>query len=111
MLMEDNLTSGPQLAATLHAPSGALPSDRWTGSTLGKYRIIRRLGHGGMGVVYEAIDPILQRAVAIKVLREGLAAQPDAVRKFLREARTAARLNPGRHRRTVAQTQYHQEQP
>ena len=93
MITEDNFTAGPQLAVTVDAPVGSLPSDRWTGSTLGKYQIIRRLGHGGMGVVYEAIDPILQRAVAIKVLREGLANQPDAVRKFLREARTAARLN------------------
>ena len=46
-----------------------------------------------MGVVYQAVDPILQRAVAIKVLREGIAARPESVRKFLREVRTAARLN------------------
>lgn len=91
--MEGNYTSGPQLAATEPAPEGTLPGDRWTGTTLGKYQILRRLGKGGMGVVYEAIDQVLQRGVAVKVLREGVAFQQEAVRKFLREARLAARLN------------------
>ena len=93
MSTEGNNTGGPDLAVTIHAPIGALPGDRWTGSTLGKYHIVRQLGQGGMGVVYEANDPVLQRSVAIKVLRDGIAGQPEAVRKFLREARTAALLN------------------
>ena len=93
MITEGNTTGAPNLASTLHAPDGSIPSDRWTGTTLGKYHIVRRLGRGGMGVVYEAKDPVLQRSVALKVLRDGIAAQPEAVRKFLREARTAARLN------------------
>ena len=93
MNTEGNTSSSLQLEATLPAPEGSLPGDRWTGTTLGKYHIIRRLGKGGMGVVYEAIDPVLQRGVALKVLREGIASKPEAVRKFVREARAAARLN------------------
>jgi len=87
------------LAPTDHASEEEIVGDHLSGKQLGKYQIIRRLGRGGMGVVYEAIDPILQRSVAIKVLREGIAAMPEAVRKFLREARTAARLN---HQNVVA---------
>lgn len=82
------------LEPTLHAADGTLPDgDGWAGNTLGKYRIVRRLGMGGMGVVYEAVDPVLQRGVAIKVLREGIASDPKSVRQFMREARAAARLN------------------
>ncbi len=56
---------------------------------LGKYRIVRRLGQGGMGTVYEAEHPLLLRRVALKVLP---AAEPAAVRLFLREARLACQL-------------------
>lgn len=91
--MEGKTSNGSQLELTVQSPEGTLPDDRWTGTTLGKYQIIRRLGKGGMGVVYEAIDPVLQRSVAVKVLREGIATRPESVRKFLREARAAARLN------------------
>jgi len=93
MIKDGNSTGAPDFAPTVHAPEGSLPGDRWTGTTLGKYHIIRRLGRGGMGVVYEAKDAVLDRSVAIKVLRDGLASQPESVRRFLREARTAARLN------------------
>lgn len=63
-----------------------------TGISLGKYVITRRLGQGGMGVVYEARDPLLERAVAIKVLPvQDFAA--DALERLLQEARAVARLN------------------
>ncbi len=93
MRMETEATGGPQLASTLEAMVDDGAPDRWTGSFLGKYRVLRRLGRGGMGVVYEANDTILQRMVAIKVLRDSIAGRPDAVRKFLREAQCAAKLN------------------
>ncbi len=93
MTIENDTIGGPPLASTARASEDELAFDHWSGTTLGKYRIVRRIGRGGMGVVYQAVDPILQRAVAIKILREGIAAQPDSVRKFLREARTAAKLN------------------
>lgn len=60
--------------------------------TLGPYRLLSRLGAGGMGEVYEALDPRLGRRVAIKVLHEGLASDADRVARFEREARAAAAL-------------------
>ena len=59
---------------------------------LGPYRILRELGSGGMGIVYLAEDPHLQRQVAIKVMQADLAAHPIARERFLREARAAAAL-------------------
>jgi serine/threonine-protein kinase len=57
-----------------------------------RYRLVRMLGSGGMGTVWEAEDQILGRPVAVKVLSESLAAGERAVRRFEREARAAARL-------------------
>jgi serine/threonine protein kinase/Flp pilus assembly protein TadD len=61
-------------------------------SILGDYRLLRRLGRGGMGVVYEALQVSLERRVAVKVLPAGLLADSRAVSRFLREARVAGRL-------------------
>ena len=63
-----------------------------TGQTLGKYRILERLGWGGMSVVYKGFDPALERHVAIKVLASHLIWDQEFVQRFLREARAAARL-------------------
>ena len=60
---------------------------------LGDFRIIRTIGRGGMGVVYEAEQESLGRRVAIKVLAESYAASPRALQRFHREARAAARLH------------------
>jgi serine/threonine protein kinase len=57
---------------------------------LGKYRILRVLGHGGMGVVYEAEDPRLKRSVAIKAMLPGTAASVTASKRFLLEAQAMA---------------------
>jgi serine/threonine protein kinase len=59
-------------------------------STLGAYRILSPLGTGGMGEVYRAHDPKLDREVAIKVLPEAMSADPERVARFQREARTLA---------------------
>jgi eukaryotic-like serine/threonine-protein kinase len=63
------------------------------GTMLGAYRIDRRIGAGGMGEVYRAHDPRLDRAVAIKVLYTDPLADPDARQQLLQEARSAAALN------------------
>jgi serine/threonine protein kinase len=58
-----------------------------------RYRLVRMIGSGGMGTVWEAEDETLGRPVAVKVLSESLAAGERAVRRFEREARAAARLS------------------
>ncbi len=63
------------------------------GTTLGPYEIQAPLGAGGMGEVYQARDTRLDRTVAIKVLPEHVAADPDLKLRFEREARTVAALN------------------
>jgi serine/threonine protein kinase/formylglycine-generating enzyme required for sulfatase activity/dienelactone hydrolase len=60
---------------------------------IGDFRLERRLGCGGMGVVYQAMQLSLHRRVALKVLPLGLAAGPSAVERFHREARAAAKLH------------------
>jgi Tol biopolymer transport system component len=63
------------------------------GSRLGPYEIASQIGAGGMGEVYRAIDTNLARQVAIKVLPEAVAADPDRLARFDREAKTLAALN------------------
>lgn len=63
------------------------------GTVLGPYRVAAKLGEGGMGTVYRAVDQMLQRDVAIKVLRADLAKQQTLVQRFRTEAVALARLN------------------
>lgn len=72
-------------------------SDPLVGRRLdGRYLVLARIGRGGMGVVYRAEDERLEREVALKVLRSDLAHDLDARQRFVREAKSAARLaHPG----------------
>src|SRR5438093_3916902 len=67
--------------------SGAVPQQ------LGEYRILREIGRGGMGVVYEAVQESLGRHVALKALAYHRLTNPQLVERFHREARAAARLH------------------
>ena len=64
-----------------------------TGTRLCSYEIVGALGAGGMGEVYRARDTKLGRAVAVKVLPEALASDPDRIGRFEREAKVLASLN------------------
>src|SRR5438105_9205462 len=63
------------------------------GTRLGPYEILTLLGAGGMGEVYRARDTRLKRAVAIKVLPDGFAQDPERIARFQREAELLATLN------------------
>lgn len=63
------------------------------GQSLNRYKLLSLLGKGGMGAVYKATDPILQRDIAIKVMSPEFAANPNFRDRFLQEARATARLD------------------
>src|SRR5213075_451889 len=63
------------------------------GQILLHYRLVERIGEGGMGVVWKAVDTTLDREVAVKILPEALAADAERLLRFEREAKVLASLN------------------
>jgi non-specific serine/threonine protein kinase len=82
-------TLAPILTAALHGTGSPLELGDW----VGPYQVRREIARGGMGVVYEAHDPRLDRLVALKCLPPALQASPAAKAQFLAEARAAAALD------------------
>jgi serine/threonine protein kinase len=86
-------TSGPTGWIGFADPPPARRPFDVIGRTVSHYRVIGKLGVGGMGVVYDAEDQRLSRRVALKFLADDLADDPDATRRLRREAQTIALLN------------------
>lgn len=94
----------PQLLETAMQPNGIETEPRqtasdtatvnaWVGRKLGKYEVTGVLGQGGMGFVLKALDPLIERHVAIKLLPEDLAEDENSLERFLVEAKSAGKLN------------------
>ena len=77
----------------IHRTTGSNDGGEEGHARLGEFRILREIGRGGMGVVYEAEQTTLRRRVALKVLRFGIVADEGAMERFRREAETVARLH------------------
>jgi len=99
--VESLLAAHDQAGSFIEAPPARAATDllaehrtkTMVGSTLGRYQILSLLGAGGMGEVYRAKDTRLGRDVAVKILPEHLATNPEALARFEREARAVAALS------------------
>src|SRR6266699_3867433 len=88
MAMMENIALADESAAEAESRPSALPLQQ-----LGDFRIVREVGRGGMGVVYEAEQVSLGRHVALKLLPHKALAEPRLKQRFEREARAAAKLH------------------
>ncbi len=87
---------GSRLSSPSQMITGRIPAsdeDPLVGTTLGeRYRIIRQIGEGGMGIVYEAEHVVIEKKVALKVLRDDFSKRPEVVERFRQEAKSASRI-------------------
>ncbi len=82
------LQSPSQMAMEPRSDSG----DPLLGMEIDRYRILRRIGEGGMGIVYEAEHVVIEKKVALKVLRDDFSNRPEVVERFKQEAKAASRI-------------------
>jgi serine/threonine protein kinase/WD40 repeat protein len=80
-------------ASTHLVPGSSISGEELPHSEIGDFKILREIGRGGMGVVYEAIEQSLGRRVALKLLPQAALVDPKQVERFQNEARSAAKLN------------------
>ena len=78
--------------------AGQSAADPLIGTKLGDYVITSRIGSGGMGIVYEALQPVINKRVAVKVIRPDVGREEKSIQRFLEEARTSTSI---RHRGIV----------
>src|SRR4026207_767141 len=93
-----DLAAPPRLPSDsdIEIPRGAEPESAILGPIAGRYDLGERIARGGMGIVYRAHDRLLNRTVAVKVMRGKYMDRPDLLRRFLGEARINGRLqHPG----------------
>ena len=91
---DTTLQSGLPSTVPFDGPVAAPPVKPQPGPRfIGKYEILSELAAGGMGVVYKARDPHLNRTVALKTIRSGAFARPEEVLRFTREAQAVAHLS------------------
>lgn len=86
-LLRDAKSAGGE-TSRLHAGADHLRAEQW----FGHFRILERIAHGGVGIVYKALQPGVNRPVALKLLLSGAHASDEFTRRFQREAETAASL-------------------
>ena len=87
--MSDSGTYDPTLKRPNSGPPGI---DLPEGMEVGEYRVLRKIGEGGMGAVYAAVHPVIGKRVAIKVLAPHIAKHPELVRRFVDEARAVNKI-------------------
>jgi urea transport system substrate-binding protein len=91
--LDETTVGRPDTAGDAPRPPGGDPAATWVGKSLGTYQVTGLLGQGGMGVVLQARDPVIERDVAVKVLASHLAGDPVSLDRFLAEARAAGKIN------------------
>src|SRR5215831_17473005 len=90
-LAQDQVPRGPTTEKVDTEPDKGLDTAHWLPAHIGRYRILRVLGEGGMGVVYEAEQEQPRRTVALKVIKLGMTS-PELLRRFEQESQALARL-------------------
>ncbi|HVZ73279.1 MAG TPA: serine/threonine-protein kinase, partial [Polyangia bacterium] len=91
-MSDDGRRSEHALEVGATMPGVGAGADLAAGATVGEYRVERVLGRGGMGVVYAAVQPVIEKKVAVKVLSAQFSGAPDLVRRFVDEARAVNRI-------------------